>query len=79
MAGLFDIREAVQQISEAIASVLDIDVIISDASYQLVGDTKKHYKLEVKEIKDVYVIGNVIKTGVTQVVSGKLESEQCAS
>ena len=79
MAGLFDIREAVQQISEAIASVLDIDVIISDAGYQLVGDTKKHYKLEVKEIKDVYVIGNVIKTGVTQIVSGKLESEQCAA
>ncbi|SDI55467.1 PAS domain S-box-containing protein [Propionivibrio dicarboxylicus] len=79
MAGLFDIRDAVQQISEAIASVLDIDVIISDADYQLVGDTKKHYKLEVKEIKDVYVIGNVIKTGVTQVVPGKLESEQCAT
>lgn len=78
MAGLFDIREAVQQISEAIASVLDIDVIISDADYHLVGDTKKHYKLEVKEIKDVYVIGNVIKTGVTQVVPGKRESEQCS-
>ena len=62
MAGLLDIREAVQQISEAIASVLDIDVIISDADYRIIGDTKKHYKLEVKEIKDVYIIGNVIKT-----------------
>ena len=62
MAGLLDIRDAVQQISEAIASVLDIDVIISDADYQLVGDTKKHYKFDVQEIKDTYVIGNVIKT-----------------
>ncbi len=79
MAGLLDIRDAVQQISEAIASVLDIDVIISDADYQLVGDTKKHYKFDVKEIKDFYVIGNVIKTGITQVVRGKAESEQCSS
>ncbi len=79
MAGLLDIREAVQQISEAIASVLDIDVIISDADYRIIGDTKKHYKLEVKEIKDVYIIGNVIKTGVTQVVRGKTDSELCSS
>ncbi len=79
MAGLLDIRDAVQQISEAIASVLDIDVIISDADYQLVGDTKKHYKFDVKEIKDTYVIGNVIKTGITQVVSGKEASEPCSS
>ena len=79
MPGLLDIKDAVQQISEAIASVLDIDVIISDTDYRIIGDTKKHYKLEVKEIKDIYVIGNVIKTGVTQVVSGKAESEQCSS
>ncbi len=79
MAGLLDIRDAVQQISEAIASVLDIDVIISDADYQLVGDTKKHYKFDVQEIKDTYVIGNVIKTGMTQVVGSKAESEQCSS
>ena len=49
MTGLLDIRDAVQQISEAIASVLDIDVIISDADFRKIGDTKKHYKLEVKD------------------------------
>src|ERR1035437_9533452 len=79
MTGLLDIRDAVQQISEAIASVLDIDVIISDADYRIIGDTKKHYKLEVTEIKDNYVIGNVIKTGITQVIRGKAESEHCSS
>ena len=79
MAGLLDIRDAVQQISDAIASVLDVDVIISDANFRVIGDTKKHYKLEVKEIKDVYVIGNVIKTGMVQIVRGKADSEQCSS
>ena len=79
MTGLLDIRDTVQQISEAIASVLDIDVIISDADFRKIGDTKKHYKLEVKEIKEKYVIGGVIKTGVTQVVGGKTESEHCLS
>ena len=79
MTGLLDIRDAVQQISEAIASVLDIDVIISDADFRKIGDTKKHYKLEVKEIKEKYVIGGVIKTGVTQVIGGKTESEHCLS
>jgi transcriptional regulator with PAS, ATPase and Fis domain len=79
MTGLLDIRDAVQQVSEAIASVLDIDVIISDADYQIIGDTKKHYKLEVKEIKDNYVIGNVIKTGITEVIRGKADSEHCSS
>ena len=79
MAGLLDIRDAVQQISDAIASVLDVDVIISDANFRVIGDTKKHYKLEVKEIKDVYVIGNVIKTGMVQIIRGKADSEQCSS
>ena len=79
MTGLLDIRDAVQQISEAIASVLDIDVIISDADFRKIGDTKKHYKLEVKEIKEKYVIGGVIKTGVTQVIGGKTESAHCLS
>ena len=79
MTGLLDIRDAVQQVSEAIASVLDIDVIISDADFRKIGDTKKHYKLEVKEIKEKYVIGGVIKTGVTQVIGGKTESEHCLS
>lgn len=79
MTGLLDIRDAVQQISEAIASVLDIDVIISDADFRKIGDTKKHYKLEVKEIKEKYVIGGVIKTGVTQVIGGKTDSPHCLS
>ena len=59
--------------------MLDIDVIISDADFRKIGDTKKHYKLEVKEIKEKYVIGGVIKTGVTQVIGGKTESEHCLS
>jgi len=79
MTRLLDIRDAVQQISEAMASVLDIDVIVSDAEFQIVGDTKKHFNKDVKEIKDTYVIGNVIKTGITQIVTGKADSEQCMS
>ncbi len=59
--------------------MLDIDVIISDADFRKIGDTKKHYKLEVKEIKEKYVIGGVIKTGVTQVIGGKSESAHCLS
>jgi sigma-54 dependent transcriptional regulator, acetoin dehydrogenase operon transcriptional activator AcoR len=79
MIRLMDIQEAVQQVSEAMASVLDIDVIISDAEFHIVGDTKKHFKRDVTEVKDTYVIGQVIKTGILQVVSGKDDCEPCLS
>ena len=61
------------------ASVLGIDVIISDAAFHIVGDTKKHFKRNVTEVKDTYVIGQVIKTGILQVVSGKADCEPCLS
>jgi transcriptional regulator with PAS, ATPase and Fis domain len=77
MAGLLEIRDAVQKISEAISSVLDVDVIISDAQFRKVGDTKRHFNLEVSEIRDTYVIGNVLKTGDVVVIGSKAESPQC--
>lgn len=77
MVELLEIRESVQKISEAIASVLNMDVIISDAEFRKIGDTKKHFNLEVKYIKDTYIIGSVIKSGKVRVVSGKEDSEQC--
>lgn len=77
MVGLLEIRESVQKISEAISSVLDVDVIISDAQFRKIGDTKKHFNLEVTEIRDTYVIGNVLKTGKVSVISSKSESPQC--
>jgi len=74
---LSDIQFAVQKISEAIASVLNMDVIISDSEFNKIGDTKRHFDEEVKYIKDTYVIGRVIQTGKTIVISGKEESENC--
>ncbi|MFA6507885.1 MAG: PAS domain-containing protein, partial [Treponemataceae bacterium] len=77
MVGLLEIQESVQKISEAIASVLNMDVVISDNEFHKIGDTKKHFNLEVKYIKDTYVLGKVISTGKTLVISGKEESENC--
>ncbi len=77
MVELLEIRDSVQKISEAIASVLNMDVIISDAEFRKIGDTKKHFNLEVKYIKDTYIIGSVLKSGQVRVVSGKDDSEQC--
>jgi transcriptional regulator with PAS, ATPase and Fis domain len=78
MAGLLEIRDAVQKISEAISSVLDVDVIISDAQFRKVGDTKRHFNLEVTEIRDTYVIGNVLRTGEVAIIGSKAESPQCS-
>jgi transcriptional regulator with PAS, ATPase and Fis domain len=78
MAGLLEIRDAVQKISEAISSVLDVDVIISDAQFRKVGDTKRHFNMEVTEIRDTYVIGNVLKTGEVAIIGSKAESPQCS-
>jgi sigma-54 dependent transcriptional regulator, acetoin dehydrogenase operon transcriptional activator AcoR len=77
MVGLSEIRDSVQQISEAIASVLNVDVIVSDNEFRKIGDTKKHFDLEVKQIKDTYVLGTVLRAGETRVISGKDESENC--
>ena len=77
MDELIEIRDSVQKISEAIASVLNMDVIISDAQFRKIGDTKKHFNLEVKYIKDSYVIGKVLQTGKVRVISGKEDSENC--
>ncbi|MEL7606822.1 sigma 54-interacting transcriptional regulator [Sedimentibacter saalensis] len=74
---LSDIRQEVQKISEAIASVLNMDVIISDNEFKKIGDTKKHFDEEVKIIKDTYVIGKVVKSGKPVVISGMEESENC--
>jgi transcriptional regulator with PAS, ATPase and Fis domain len=74
---LSDIRHEVQKISEAIASVLNMDVIISDNEFKKIGDTKKHFDEEVKIIKDTYVIGKVVKSGKPVVISGMEESENC--
>ena len=79
MIGLLEIRDSVQKISEAISSVLDIDVIISDAQFRKIGDTKRHFNLEVTQIRDTYVIGNVLKTGETVVIASKSESHQCVA
>ncbi len=79
MIGLLEIRDSVQKISEAISSVLDIDVIISDAQFRKIGDTKRHFNLEVTQIRDTYVIGNVLKTGETVVIASKSESPQCVA
>jgi transcriptional regulator with PAS, ATPase and Fis domain len=77
MAGLAEIQESVQQISEAIASVLNVDVIVSDNEFRKIGDTKKHFDLEVKQIKDTYVLGMVLRNGKPLVISGKDECEAC--
>lgn len=78
MVKLSDIQSVVQKISEAIASVLNMDVIISDNEFHKIGDTKKHFNEEVKYIKDTYVIGNVIMTGKSLVISSKEENENCS-
>ena len=77
MVGLAEIRDSVQHIAEAIASVLNMDVIVSDDQLRNIGDTKKHFDLEVKEIKDTYVLGTVLRTGILQVISGKDDSDIC--
>ncbi len=77
MVKLLDIKDLVQKIAEAISSVLDMDVIISDCDYNKIADTKKHFDLEVTTIKDTYVLGKVINTGETVVVEGKEYEEQC--
>jgi sigma-54 dependent transcriptional regulator, acetoin dehydrogenase operon transcriptional activator AcoR len=77
MIGLVDINEAVQNVSEAISSVLDVDVIISDAAFRKVGDTKRHFNKEVTEIRDTYVIGHVLRTGETATIASKADSPQC--
>ena len=74
---LSDIKYEVQKISEAIGSVLNMDVIISDCEFNKIGDTKKHFDEEVKIIKDSYIIGKVVKTGKPVVVSSMEESENC--
>jgi len=79
MAGLLEIRDSVQKVSEAISSVLDVDVIISDAQFRKIGDTKRHFNLEVTQIRDTYVIGNVLKTGQVAVIASKSESPQCVA
>lgn len=79
MVGLLEIRESVQKVSEAISSVLDVDVIISDTLFRKIGDTKRHFNLEVTQIRDTYVIGNVIKTGEVAVIASKSESPQCVT
>ena len=77
MIGLVDINEAVQNVSEAISSVLDVDVIISDAEFRKVGDTKRHFNREVTAIRDTYVIGHVLSTGETATIASKADSPQC--
>jgi len=79
MAGLLEIRDSVQKVSEAISSVLDVDVIISDVQFRKIGDTKRHFNLEVTQIRDTYVIGNVLKTGEVTVIASKAESPQCVA
>lgn len=77
MIGLLEIRDSVQKISEAMSSVLDVDVIISDVHFQKIADTKRHFNLEVTQIRDTYVIGNVLNTGKAVVIASKAESPQC--
>lgn len=77
MIKLIKIKDVVQEISEAIASVLNMDVIISDNEFHKIGDTKKHFDLEVLYIKDTYVIGSVLKSGKPVVISGKEDNENC--
>lgn len=77
MVGVVDINETVQNVSEAISSVLDVDVIIFDAEFRKVGDTKRHFIREVTEIRDTYVIGHVLRTGETATIASKADSPQC--
>jgi len=74
---LSDIKYEVQKISEAIGSVLNMDVIISDCEFNKIGDTKKHFEEEVKIIKDSYILGKVVKTGKPVVIASMEESENC--
>jgi transcriptional regulator with PAS, ATPase and Fis domain len=77
MGGLFEIKESVQEICEAMASVLNMDVIVSDCDFRKVGDTKKHFDREVKAIKDTYVLGKVMRTGAALVIPSQEASEDC--
>ncbi|MBN2899693.1 MAG: sigma 54-interacting transcriptional regulator [Clostridia bacterium] len=77
MVRLLDIKTLVQKIAEAITSVLDMDVIISDDQFNKIADTKRHFNLEVTQIKDTYVLGKVIHQGHIIVVEGKDDEEQC--
>jgi PAS domain S-box-containing protein len=79
MIGLHQIQGSVQQISEAISSVLDMDVIVADAEFRKIGDTKKHFDLEVTAIKDTYVLGAVLRGGAAVVIEGKDQNETCVA
>lgn len=67
---LIDIKSLVQKVADAISSVLNMDVIISDNEFNKIADTKKHFNLEVEYIKDNYILGKVIQSGEVKVIEG---------
>jgi sigma-54 dependent transcriptional regulator, acetoin dehydrogenase operon transcriptional activator AcoR len=77
MVKLLDIKSLVQKIADAISSVLNMDVIISDNEFNKIADTKKHFNLEVEYIKDNYILGRVIQSGKARVIEGIEFDENC--
>jgi mRNA-degrading endonuclease HigB of HigAB toxin-antitoxin module len=67
---LIDIKSLVQKVADAISSVLNMDVIISDNEFNKIADTKKHFNLEVEYIKDNYILGKVIQSGEVKIIEG---------
>ncbi len=77
MVKLSNIQYTVQKISEAIASILNMDVIICDDKYNKIGDTKKHFDVDSMHIDSHSILGRVINTGKIIVIDEKEKDKNC--
>ncbi len=74
---LNEIKGTVSKFADAIANVLDIDVIITDNEAIIIGNTVKYMSKDVIHVSGDSIMGEVLRTGKPIVVKDKNDFENC--
>ncbi|MBF8983831.1 sigma 54-interacting transcriptional regulator [Lutibacter sp. B2] len=77
MPRLIDIQDVVKTIADAIASVINMDIIICDNNLRKFGDTNVDWKAEYCYIEEYSIMTKVMNTGKTVVLKSKEEHDGC--
>lgn len=80
MIELVDVKEYVQKMAEIIGSVAELEVLICDREYRILGDSKRHSERLVQKIGDNSVLTAAMRSRKVVILQdAKNESEGCRS
>ena len=79
MLRLYDIQDTIKTVTDAIASVMNMQVIICDTDLRRVGDSNKEWGPEDLNLTNHSILAGIMASDAPLVIGGKAEHPDCAT